>query len=68
MARCGLLLAATAVILAAAAPNAMAGQFASQSFGLAGAPGGSPLSHANQFTRDGVPSPCGGKLLGARRS
>ena len=64
MARCGLLLAAIAATLAAAAPSAEAGQFASQSFGLAGAPGPNLPSHALQFFRDGVPSPCGGKSFG----
>ena len=59
MARCGLFLAATAVILAVAAPNAMAGQFASQSFGLAGIPGSGNLpGHANAFPRDGLASQC----------
>ena len=37
MARCGPLLAATAVILAVAAPDAMAGQLPTEGFGLAGA-------------------------------
>ena len=59
MARCGLLLAATAVILAVAAPNAMAGQFASEGFGLAGTPGtGNLPGHANAFLRDGLASQC----------
>ena len=59
MARCGLLLAATAVILAVAAPNAMAGQFASEGFGLAGTPGtGNLPGHANAFFRDGLASEC----------
>ena len=59
MARCGLLLATTAVILAVAAPIAMAGQFASQSFGLAGTPGSGNLpGHANAFPRDGLASQC----------
>jgi hypothetical protein len=59
MARCGLLLAATAAFLAAAAPNAMAGQFAAQSFGLAGTPGSGTLpGHANAFPRDGLASQC----------
>ena len=53
-----------AAILAAAAPSAEAVQFASQSFGLAGTPGPNLPSHANQFFRDGVPSPCAGKPLG----
>jgi hypothetical protein len=63
MARCGLLLATTAVILAVAAPNAMAGQFASLSFGLAGTPGPNLPSHANQFVRDGLASPCGDTMF-----
>ena len=59
MARCGLLLAATAVFLAAAAPNATAGEFAAQSFGLAGTPGSGTLpGHANAFPRDGLASQC----------
>jgi hypothetical protein len=59
MARCGRLLAATAVILAVAAPNAMAGQFAAQSFGLAGTAGtGNLPGHANAFPRDGFASQC----------
>lgn len=59
IARCGALLAATAVILAVAAPNAMAGQFASESFGLAGTPGSGTLpGHANAFPRDGLASQC----------
>ena len=58
MARCGLLFATTAVILAVAAPIAMAGQFASQSFGLAGTPGSGNLpGHANAFPRDGFGEP-----------
>ena len=64
MARCGLLLAAIAAALAAAAPSAEAGQFASQSFGLAGAPGPNLPSHVGQFPRDGLASPCGDTLLG----
>jgi hypothetical protein len=55
-------------ILAAAAPSAEAGQFASDSFGLAGTPGPNLPSHANQFFRDGVPSPCEGKSLGGSPS
>ena len=59
MVRCGLFLAATAAILAVAAPNAMAGQFATQSFGLAGMPGtGNLPGHANAFPRDGLASQC----------
>ena len=59
MARCGLLLAATAVFLAVAAPNAMAGQFAMESFGLAGTAGTGTLpGHANAFPRDGLASQC----------
>ena len=59
MARCGLLLAATAVMLAVAAPNAMAGQFASEGFGLAGTAGtGNLPGHANAFPRDGLASQC----------
>ena len=58
-ARCGVLLAATAAILAVAAPNAMAGQFASEGFGLAGTPGSGTLpGHANAFPRDGLASQC----------
>ena len=64
MARCGLLLAATAVILAAAAPNAMAGQFATEGFGLAGTPGPNLPSHALQFFRDGTPTSCANEPLG----
>ena len=59
MARCGLVLAAIAAILAAAAPSAEAGQFASQSFGLAGTAGtGNLPGHANAFPRDGLASQC----------
>jgi len=47
------------VILAAAAPSAEAGQFATDGFGLAGTPGPTLPSHANQFFRDGLASPCG---------
>jgi hypothetical protein len=61
MGRRGLLLAAIAVTLGAAAPSAEAGQFATEAFGLAGSPGPNLPSHANQFLRDGVASPCGGK-------
>ncbi|HEX6582096.1 MAG TPA: hypothetical protein VF056_00745 [Thermoleophilaceae bacterium] len=42
-----------------AAPTAMAGQFASMSFGLAGTPGSGNLpGHANAFPRDGLASQC----------
>ena len=42
-----------------AAPSAEAGQFASQSFGLAGTPGtGNLPGHANAFFRDGLASQC----------
>ena len=59
MARCGRLLAATVVILAVAAPNAMAGQFHAESFGLAGTAGtGNLPGHANAFPRDGFASQC----------
>jgi len=59
MARRGLLLAALAAVLAAAAPSAEAGQFASQSFGLAGTAGTANLpGHANAFFRDGLASQC----------
>ena len=48
-----------AVVLAAAAPSAMAGEFASQSFGLAGTAGtGNLPGHANAFPRDGLASQC----------
>ena len=63
--------AATGVLLAAAASsNAMAGQFASESFGLAGTPGsGNLLGHANAFPRDGLASQCNDGIgIGARRS
>jgi hypothetical protein len=59
MARCALLLAAIAAILAAIAPSAQAGQFASQSFGLAGTPGtGNLPGHGFSFPRDGLASAC----------
>ncbi len=46
-----------AVVLAAAAPIAMAGQFASEGFGLAGTAGtGNLPGHANAFPRDGLAS------------
>ena len=64
MARRGLLLAAIAAVLAVAAPSAEAGQFAAESFGLAGAPGPNLPSHALQFARDGFPSTCAGEPLG----
>jgi hypothetical protein len=57
MARRGLFLAATAAILAAAAPSAEAGQFAADGFGLAGSGPNLP-THANQFPRDGLASAC----------
>jgi hypothetical protein len=59
MARRALLLAAAAAILAAAAPGAQAGQFASQSFGLAGTAGtGNLPGHGFSFPRDGLASAC----------
>ena len=59
MVRRGTPLAVMAAILAAAAPGAEAGQFASQSFGLAGTPGSGNLpGHANAFPRDGLASQC----------
>ena len=59
MARRALLLAATAAILAAAAPSAQAGQFASESFGLAGTAGtGNLPGHGFSFLRDGAASAC----------
>ena len=64
MARCALLLAAAAAILAVAAPNAMAGQFHSESFGLAGTPGPNLPSHALQFLRDGSPTTCANEPIG----
>jgi hypothetical protein len=64
IARRGLLLAGIAAILGAAAPSAEAGQFASDGFGLAGAPGGDLKSHANQFFRDGLASDCTDDTMG----
>ena len=59
MARCALLLAAIAAILAAAVPSAQAGQFASESFGLAGTAGtGNLPGHGFSFFRDGLASQC----------
>ena len=59
MVRRGLLGVVAAAALAAAAPSAEAGQFASQSFGLAGTAGtGNLPGHANAFPRDGLASQC----------
>jgi hypothetical protein len=60
----GLVLAGMAVVLAAAAPSAHAGQFASEGFGLAGAPGPNLPSHALQFFRDGTPTTCANEPIG----
>ena len=58
MARLGLLLTATAAIVAVMVPSAQAGQFAAEGFGLAGTPGGSLPGHAFSFFRDGLASAC----------
>src|SRR3954447_20913270 len=59
MARLGLLLTAIAVLAVVLAPSAQAGQFAAQSFGLAGTPGrGNLLGHGFSFPRDGLASAC----------